>query len=803
MFKNIILNLLILIKIFLMKFAEKYQRETVMFPSRNIDPKLKLTKDYGIRMCEAIYTTYVGDKASFPYSLLSYYNEIRQYSDGRQDPAKYEEILYPRDTQEPNRVMTSIDGNWTNKQGKRKGLGNLNRDILSLAPRIMQAILGSFKDVDYNMVADTIDPDSGYEQERSKSKLYAESQHLDFLNLIKGQANIPTQSDTKYPKDLDELQLMQDLGEFKTGIAKSLEKALKHTYEISNWEDIKEKLIRDVVNFNAVCLHDYYDAEECKWKTQYEDITRVIGQYSDKRDYHDSCYFGIIREKTVSEIRHFLEDEGYSEEEIGQLAQNWGGLLSNPLQSQWMDFNQKDRYGNWMYDFYKCLVLEVEWIDNDLEYKTIHEGKRGIMTIYDQDFGRIRNTEANKTRVTTIKRKYEAKWVIGSDLIYSHKISPSQPRNKSNKRPLMSFHIYNGTEVAITQRLIPIFDSFQITWLKLQESLIESFGEILLLDQSVLDRIKMGGETWDTLKILKHAKRTHVLPFRSLPVNGKYGGGAVKPIDVIPSTIMNRIDESIKLFENSLRMVEMITGINPIALGSQPNTQSGLGTTEIAMQNTTKILRPIIDSIFRVKEQSAEFQSEAIRLALRNDENCREVYSRVIGKNDVDTLVQSEYEARELGIKLVPRPTTEELQSLYRDIETASMPGKDGKPLIRFDVKLYIKEKLMHGANLSDIRLYLSNAIDKEIDRQEKEKQAAIQAQGQQNAQLEQMKAKAMQDNQTMQVQAKIATDNNQHQNDMELESHKQFHERYIKGQDRDMKEMELQNQNQTQNAEQ
>jgi hypothetical protein len=65
------------------------------------------------------------------------------------------------------------------------------------------------------------------------------------------------------------------------------------------------------------------------------------------------------------------------------------------------------------------------------------------------------------------------------------------------------------------------------------------------------------------------------------------------------------------------------------------------------------------------------------------------------------------------------------------------------------------------------------------------------------------MKAKAMQDNQTMQVQAKIATDNNQHQNDMELESHKQFHERYIKGQDRDMKEMELQNQNQTQNAEQ
>jgi len=782
-----------------MTSEEKYKNNQFQFPGHNIDPKLKLLPDYGIQMASAIYSSYVGDKCSFPYSLLSYYDRVRQYSDGKQDPDIYEERLHPSDEGNGNNGGTSFDGKWP-KEKKRKGTNNLNKEILSLGPRIMQAILGAFRDIDYNLQADTIDPDSGYEQEMEKSKLYSESQHLDFINGIKQNAAIPVQTDTKYPKDLDELQLMDDLGEFKTGISKALEKLLKHTYDISNWDDSKEKMIKDLVNFNSICLHDYYDTEECKWKTQYEDITRVIAQYSDKRDYEDSCYYGIIREKTVSEIRYKLEDAGYNEDQIGQLAQNWGGLLGNPIVNDWANFQQRDKYGNWMYDFYKCLVMEFVWIENDQEYSTVNISRRGVRTIYEQDFGKIRDTEHNQTRITTIKRLYEAKWVIGSDLIYDHQLSPSQPRDKNNKRPLVPFHIYVGSELAITQRLIPIFDNFQITWLKLQEALVESFGELMLLDLSVLDRIIIGGQKLDPKEIIKMAKRTHVMPHRSLPANGKYGGGAVKPIDIIPSTLMNRIQEATELFQNALKMIEMITGINPVALGSEPNSGAGKATTEMALQNTTKILRPIIDSIFRVKESSAEFISEAIRLAVRNDKECAETYTQVVGRNDVDALIKSEYEARELGIKLIPRPNEEELKSLYEDIRNASMPGKDGKPLIRFDVQFYIKEKLMHGANLSDIRLYLSNAINKEIERQEKSAQQNSQSQGQVLQQQEQVKAQSYAQKVQLDTQSKLTLDNNQHQNDMELESHKQFHERYVKDQENKMKQQELeQKQEQTQ----
>jgi hypothetical protein len=310
----------------------------------------------------------------------------------------------------------------------------------------------------------------------------------------------------------------------------------------------------------------------------------------------------------------------------------------------------------------------------------------------------------------------------------------------------------------------------------------------------------MGGETWNTLQVLRHAKRTHTLPFRSLPISGKYPGGAVKPIDIIPSTIMARIDETIKLFQNAISMIEMITGINPISLASQPSPQEGLGKTEMAVENTLKILRPIIDSIFQVKEDSAEFLSEALRLSIRNDEDCRRAYVIVVGNNDVEALRKSTYEARQLGIKLTPKPSDRELQSLYEDVRVASMPGKDGKPLIRFDTQLYIKEKLMNGANLSDIRLYLSNSINKEIDRQEREKQASIQAQGQQLVQVEQVKSQSKVQELEIDTRAQMMLDNNKHQNDMDLEQLKQGHERYKIDQDRKMKEMEM-DQKQTQNA--
>jgi hypothetical protein len=755
----------------------KYKNGQFLFPNKSIDPKLKLLPEYIRKVGEAIYCNYVGDKCAVPYLFLGKFDEIRQYADGKQDPAKYEENL-TSEMNDSGQVLFSDTS--LSKTNRRKGSGNINKEILSLAPRIMQALLGAFEKVDYNLLADTIDPDSGYEKDKAKSRLYAESQNLDFINGFKQQAGIPIQTDTKYPKDLDELQLMEDLGEFKTPIAKALEKLLEHTYDISDWKNDITKLIKDIACFNAVCAKDYYDTEDYKWKTCYEDITRVIAQYSDKRDYKDSTYFGVVREYTISEIRHYLEGR-YTEEEIKSLAQSWSGEIGNPQQSEWKSYNQIDNYNSWKYDFYKVCVLDFTWVENDNIYKTVNVSERGIRTIYDQKYGKIRNTDHNQTRITTVKKRYEAKWVIGTDMVYQEGIARSQPKNKSNKYPLMPYHIYIGTEKAIIQRLIPIFDHFQIAWLKLQDALVKAWPDMLLLDATVTERSKIKGDEWDTVKMLDLARKTHAFVYRSLPVTGKYPGGNTKPIDLIPSTIINRIDEATRLFENCIRMTELVTGINPLVLGQQPSGKEGLGTSQIAIENTTKILRPIIDSIFTVKESSAIFLSEAIRLAVRNDEKCYNAYAKVVGINDVDALKQSEYEARELGIKLIPRPDSEEIKSLYQDLQQYSMPGKDGRPLLDAPTVMYVKEKLMRGANLIDLRLFMTNAINKTLQHQEQNQREIVELESQKNMQYKQVEIQGKAQELQLSGQIEMALQNNKYDREERLQAMKLGHENIMK----------------------
>jgi hypothetical protein len=719
-----------------MDLLEQFKKEDHLFPSRNIDPKLKLLPEYGRKMCEATYSTYIQDFCAFPFSGIGYYDEVRDYMNGCQDPAKYEDRKDGiREHNHNERTPHNVEGSVGHNNERRTGSGSINKKIVGLGPKILTAVLGMFEELDYDVQADTIDPDSTWEKERKKSETFAIGQHINEINMFQQNAGLPTNNASKYPRDVDELELMEMMGDFKTSVAKGIEKICQHTYEISNWPEIRKQLIRDALCYERFVLKDYYDDEEHKMKTKYIDVTRFIAQYSDEFNFDDSSFFGYVHSVPLSSIRHKLEQAGYSEEQISNIAQNYSGLYGNPIRNRWDDFSKTDRYGNWLYDFYKVSIYELDWIDTDDIYR-MKKVKDGQDVFYNQRWGETRKD--GETIVTTVKRKYECKWIIGTNFIYDHRISPSQPRTADNKWPLMPYHIYNSDSQAIFQRLMPVFDNFQIGWLKYQAGLQELHDEFMMVDISMLERINIGGKEWTPIEILEYAKSTKTFFYRSLMPGKRYEGGNVLPINKLPSTMMDNMETNIRLMENALKMIEYITGINPISLGQTPPSGSAVGTTESSIQATQKILKPIIDNIIKVKKGSATYIAEASRLTIRNYTESFEAYAKVIGYSDTDAIKQSEYEARELGIYMIPRPTTQDKQLMMQQIMAAMQDGRDGKNGIDADVGLYLQEKLMSGSNLRDIRLYLSNAIkkNKELNQKNAERNQQLQGQiNQQNAQ--------------------------------------------------------------------
>ena len=108
------------------------------------------------------------------------------------------------------------------------------------------------------------------------------------------------------------------------------------------------------------------------------------------------------------------------------------------------------------------------------------------------------------------------------------------------------------------------------------------------------------------------------------------------------------------------------------------------------------------------------------------------------------------------------------------------MPGQDGNILLTPDMELRIREMIQHGADLTHVRIYLTDAIKKAKDHAEQVKQQNIQQQNDGNLRLKQSEVdgdiareKAKGDNKLKEIEA-------EYQAKMKLEWQKQSHERQM-----------------------
>jgi len=416
---------------------------------------------------------------------------------------------------------------------------------------------------------------------------------------------------------------------------------------------------------------------------------------------------------------------------MGSVLNFYGGR-ANPSYSNFSNYNVYNG-SSWLYDFFDILVLDTTWIENDNTYQKIKPSPlTGEPLVYREKFGKV----GESTIVTTIKRRYEASWIINTKIVYDNQMSPSQPRTPDNKRPLFPYHVYIGEEESMTLRCVPAYDTFQITWLKFQIKLQELHNELFMVDMTVVDRFCKSGDFEGALKFITKLKETGIGFYRSLPPRGQYTGGNVKPVEKIPSTMMTVIDESIALFDESFKLIQQITGVNAAFMGQQPQTREAEGNVQTALNATMNILKPLVQGIMQVKEESAEFLSEAIRLAVRNDEKAYATYSRIT--KDIDFLKKSTFTSTQLGIKLIPRPTQQEMAQLQQEINQLAMPGKNGTPLLTAPIMMRVKEMISRGANINKIRIYVTDAVAKEQKRQEDIQKQNIQQQNDGNLKLKQ-----------------------------------------------------------------
>ena len=748
-------------------FTDTYP-EIFPFPDRNIPPEQKTSRKYTKAVGSAIYSRYLKDSTAMSSSSRSMFQYLRAYGVGQQPEEKYKRYLSGVKKDSSTGAITDADGSWTqNKTEERGGWMNVLWDILSPAQMIRDMIHGLFDDIDFDIIADAVDADSGAAEENDKWKLWVNTKSFIAQRLLaaRAMAGVPVERPDFVPENVEELEMFKEAGGFKMVYAMEMEKLLRHTSDISEWMDLKAKIIDDIIDLNRAFTKGDYDSHTKKIKWRYADAEFMVMQYSKYHDYRDSEYGGEFKDMKISDLREQMLNEGYTEKEIKQVAEKYVGVYGNPSKDGWDKYNKQS--GSWGYDNFTVVAFDFEWIDSDVEKKIKYTNKYGKVRMLPytegQDLGK-----REKLNKTTARFLYKGTWIVGTDYAFDYGKSFYQPRPRPNEIELT----YKGFSIPgqpLTARLIPIYDNIQIGWVKYQNSMAQQFESGYTVDWRMLQNISDGDKKFSPSAILKMWKETGILLFMSRAIGQSYTGGASAPVHRLEGGMGNTLTEAMGRIQLQFTLIEKMTGFSPMALGATPDPDAPVTTSERSLQATHSSMKPMIRGLFNLKNQLAKSASPRIQQMLKYDPESTAEYEKVIGMGGIEAIRTAQSTAAEYGIRLQARPTLQEKTALLRAAEISLQPGRDGNPGISYDDYTYIVERLHAGGNIKEIRLYLNQARKRMEKKSFQEKQQLIKQQADNALQISQdgMKRAAMEEN--MKTQGQIAVDNNKGAIDLRL----------------------------------
>lgn len=761
-----------------------------------VDPASKSSSDYCISIARAAYSTLMRDRSYLPTDYYNYIQTLRDYGTGHQDTQFYSNRLKEAEPGVSNNTQRTTINDSSNKEAKRRADANINHKIMSIATSLKQSIHGIIDEYEEDIYINSVDNESGAEEERMMYEALFDTQMGEFTKAMQDTYQIPLHQESGMPGDvsLNELETYKETGGFKTAWAESMEELVQWTEQYSNWSDIlKRKFVDDAVDLNFCAARVIHEPTTGYEKWQYVDPSNFAIQYSQENTFDDAEWAGYF---TLEKIGKLVE-KGFSSDDLVEAARNYEYLWDNPTDVDWGAYNRTRLLSSKLYDF-KVPVFHFQWIDVNTKRQLAVTNKYDKTYMYDLEFDKKlkplsdykkRNGTSQEEMKTRVRKTYQVSWVVHTDMAYDYGPVPNQSR-KSTKEPKLSFEAWRGITTnrkmifgSITESIIPLYDHLQLSWLKFQDAMVKAHPGGYAVEVRLLQNLKIGGKAIEPLEAVKMYYEKNILPYMSSPIGQSYSGGPVMPLTRIEGTQ----GELMAVFQNEIafviQMIERITGINPAAMGVSPDANQPVSSTQMALQGTNNILKPLINGIFEVKEKLAYETSRRLPILFRNSKESREAYSRIVGADSVDVIKDAERHGAEYGLYAESRPDGQDKQDLIIMVQEAMKRGRDGEASVNIGQGMYIIERVKGGGNFKKLQRQVDMMIRKAEQEAFEKKRILIAEQNQQQAQIVQAQQQSKMQEKQIDTQSNIAVDDNKSKNkirEIQVEKNLEFRETMI-----------------------
>ena len=628
--------------------------ETILkssFPSQIASDKEKSSKDYGLKVAQAIeHEWFKRDSgATRFYSNRDEFHRLRLYARGEQSVKKYKDEL-------------SINGD----------LSYLNLDWkpVPIIPKFVDIVVNGMSDRLYDIKAYSQDPASTKKRTQYVENILIDMQTKELAGEVEESLGIDMRGtpEEKLPHSEEELALHMQL-EYKQSIEIAEEQAINSVLTKNNYDLTQKRLNYDLTVIGVSAVKNTFNKSE-GIKVEYVDPADLVYSYTHSPYFDDIYYVGEVKSVTLNELKKQFPELTTSDlEELTRQGVQTPASHNRYINEDSVIDQNTIQVLYFNYKTYNNQVYKIK--------QTASGADKAIKK--DDQFNPPKDNRALfKKEARSIEVVYDGAYILGMNKLLKWELAKNMIRPKSDtKKAMLNYsivapRIYKGRIESLVSRITSFADMIQITHLKLQQVLSRMIPDGVYLDADGLAEIDLGnGTNYNPQEALNMFFQTGSVIGRSMTQDGDGNRGSVPIQELTSNGGNNKIGSLINTYNYYLQMIRDVTGLNEARDGSTPEKNALVGVQKLAAANSNTATRHILQSSLFLTAQLAEAISLRVSDILEFSPT-RDSFISSIGRFNVATLDDiKKMHLHDFGIFIELSPDEEEKQMLENNIQQA------------------------------------------------------------------------------------------------------------------------------------
>lgn len=772
-----------------LKLASAYKSEKqTPFPDEDRLTQLQRNDpQYFVHAVNAICSRFVNNQCAYPYDnwgTKRSFSELRAYRMGQNNPNKYKGYILGTGLKEVNKGLGLEEA--TKRAGERKTTVNISWDVLQILPEKMDVVMGYMQKINYDVDISAIDYQSllGKKTAVAMAKMYADEQY-DFMKNKVNQAAGRQVLQDKDPSEMPagtkfgspkEVEVAAAVGVFFLEQEAAMQALLSKSAEDSVAESLNDLYKNDLLTLSVSGKRIYTNQNTNIVLEDYIDPDLAMIPYSIYMDYRDITWGGHIPKWTIGRLRKELK---IPEDELIKIAKLYASGNSGTRGYSNFYWNvQRDRnnmdFGMEMMDQIEVDVADCAWFGfKDKALTSITREKEGNLALNEvksdytlSDRDAKKGKQLNTYRSRTV---YKAKMVMGTSHVFDYGEAEDiafERNNKGQLEPIFPFKFVRTGNISLVERCIGFVDDANLSNYKLRVARMKMPAPPnLFIDKSMLENVKIDGVTWSPQKLMRLLQDEGFLIGDSKNQWGQNNGGA-KPVNPIGTDVIGQLVAWRQDREDSILMIEKITGINQIFSAQTPDRKEAVGVTNTLMQATQNSLTPIVKAhqyLFEGGERIKVKKWQVVASYISDDERKRLSINRALKT----VKIGSDLQDYDFDLKVHAAITDQEKAEMIQDIkDMRNLRRQAGSGGIN-EADYMLLYNMIKSGKMVQAQLALSQIISSRTQ-EDQEKQEALVQQNQQSQMASNQQA-AQSDQQTQAQAGNIEQQNKTNELNLKL----------------------------------